>query len=82
MLGKENVWGYDPSVLKRYAQLLYVTQRFDPDHASQDIVFRHDHPVLDMLRCRFAFVPVEGGIDQVTLGDPGRDSSSRTTSRW
>lgn len=70
MLGKEGIWGYDPSVLKRYAQLLYVTQKFDPDHASQDIVFRHDHAVLDMLRCRFALVPVEEGIDQVTVGDP------------
>lgn len=58
------IWGYDPGVLRRYAQFLAVTQNIDPDDAvsmtSEAIPFSRDHPLLGMLRCRFVFIPKDG----------------------
>lgn len=71
MLRSENIWGYDPTVLKRYAQLLSVSQGADPATASQYLQFSKPHPILNLLRCRFAFVPkADGQIDVVPMGDP------------
>jgi hypothetical protein len=71
LLGSENIWGYDPSVLKRYAQLLFVSQGFDPATASQNLSFRTPHPILSLLRCRFAFTPnAEGRLNVVPFNDP------------
>lgn len=71
MLRNENIWGYDPGVLKRYAQLLHLSQGQDPAAASQNLAFRSPHPILSLLRCRFAFVPKsDGQIEITTLGDP------------
>ncbi len=71
LLRSENIWGYDPGVLKRYAQLLHLSQGNDPEAANQYLSFRAAHPILAMLRCRYAFVPKEGGqIDVTTMADP------------
>lgn len=71
LLRSENIWGYDPGVLKRYAQLLHLSQGNDPEAANQYLSFRSSHPILSMLRCRFAFVPKPGGqIDITTMADP------------
>ena len=56
-LGANEIWGYNPGVLKRYSQLIGFTQGIDPDQATEFIRFTRDHPVLEMLRCRFQFVP-------------------------
>ena len=71
LLRSENIWGYDPSVLKRYAQLLHLTQGNDPEKASQYLQFQKLHPILSMLRCRLAFVPKpNGSIDIVPFSEP------------
>ncbi len=62
LLRSENVWGYDPFVLKRYAQLLHSSQGNDPALANQYLQFKTFHPILAMLRCRLAFVPKTNGI--------------------
>jgi hypothetical protein len=53
--GALDVWGYDPNVVARYAQLLAATQGVHPDDAGQYLSIERDHPVLDLLRCRFIF---------------------------
>jgi hypothetical protein len=71
LLRSENIWGYDPGVLKRYARLLHLSQGHDPDEASQYLAIQRPHPILTMLRCRFAFVPKpDGQVEVVTMADP------------
>jgi hypothetical protein len=59
-LDAEDVWGYDPSVVSRYAQLVALTQGANPDTVNQDLAFTHDSPLLDVLRCRFIFYDRDG----------------------
>ncbi len=67
LLRSENVWGYDPTVLKRYAQLLFVSQGLDPKEAGQYLPFRQSHPILALLRCKLAFVPKDGQISSTPI---------------
>lgn len=53
----ENIWGYDPTVLKRYAELVYLSQGHDPGKASQYLTFKNPHPILQLLRGVYVFVP-------------------------
>ncbi len=55
--GLYELWGYDPGVLKRYAQFMAFTQHEDVDGATQYLQVRNVHPFYRMLRCRFVFVP-------------------------
>lgn len=41
--GYNDVWGYDPGVLKRYAELVTFSQGHDPDTASQNLQFSKTH---------------------------------------
>jgi hypothetical protein len=71
VLKSENVWGYDPGVLKRYAQLLFVSQGKDPAAASQNLNITSNHPILNLLRTQYAFVyQNDGQIKTITLADP------------
>lgn len=72
LLRSENVWGYDPSVLKRYAQLLHFSQGLDPEKAGQYLSFRGPHPILALLRCRLALLPdpAKGGITIQPVAEP------------
>ena len=51
--GAQDLWGYDPGVLRRYAQFMAFTQGQDPDQATQYLFFRKYHKLYTMLRCRF-----------------------------
>jgi hypothetical protein len=55
-LGKQDVWGYAPLTLKRYAEFMAFTQGQYPDGATQYINFSRFHPLHAMLRWRYAFV--------------------------
>ncbi len=61
-----NIWGYDPSVLKRYARLLFVSQGLDPDTAGQYLNFRGNHPILTLLRGQFVLAPQTNGEVGIT----------------
>ncbi|WP_428939386.1 hypothetical protein [Fontivita pretiosa] len=51
-VGFHNLAGYDPGVLKRYAELIFASQGENPDRATQYLPFRRVHPGLfRMLRC-------------------------------
>lgn len=69
-LRTEGIWGYDPAVLKRYAQLVNLSQGVDPEAAQQSVQFSKPHPILNLLRCRYAFVQKEDGqIGVVPMGE-------------
>ncbi len=54
-LGFRNLWGYDPGVLKRYAETMAASQGIDPDHASQYLeISRGSRGLFQMLRCCLA----------------------------
>ena len=55
-LGKEDVWGYAPLALKRYAEFMAFTQGQSLEGVTQYIDFSRFHPLHAMLRWRYAFV--------------------------
>ncbi|HUJ72534.1 MAG TPA: hypothetical protein VLZ30_09835 [Verrucomicrobiae bacterium] len=60
-LGREDVWGYAPLTLKRYAEFMAFTQGQSPDGATQYLDFSRFHPLHAMLRWRYAFLPGMNG---------------------
>jgi hypothetical protein len=60
MTGSQDLWGFDPGVLKRYAEFMTFTQGRDPDTATQYLDFPRIHPLFKMLRHRFVLFS-EGG---------------------
>jgi tetratricopeptide (TPR) repeat protein len=65
-LRAQDVWGYEPGVVLRYAQLLAFARGLQPEQAvlltALDNPLRLDHPLLSMLRCRFLFTPENGKL--------------------
>jgi len=59
-LNMKDLWGYDPGVLRRYAQLMTYTQGGDPDEAIQFVRFSKYHNLYKMLRFRYAIVYSQG----------------------
>jgi len=55
-LRTSNIWGYDPVVLKRYAEFIAFTQGQPCDLATQYVRLSKPHTLYEMLRCRFAFL--------------------------
>lgn len=71
VLRNGNIWGYDPSVLKRYAQLLTLSQGIDPAQASQYLPFQQPHPILSLVRGKIVMVAKPNGEIEVTpLDEP------------
>lgn len=68
--GGYDLWGYDPGVLRRYAELIYYTQGRNPDDASQGMHFRVTHPWFAMLRTRFIVAREAERIAVMELPDP------------
>ena len=60
--GEDDLWGYDPGVNRRYAELFAVTQGMSPEEATQDLHFRRDPDLYaTLLRCRYIFwLPQDG----------------------
>lgn len=57
-----DLWGYDPGVARRYAELIAFTQGKDPKQASQYVQFQQYHPLLKLLRLRYILVPENEGL--------------------
>jgi hypothetical protein len=65
-LGAFDVWGADPGVTRRYAELVSFTQRIPPDKATQYVQIQEPHRAFAMLRLRYMAASVRG---QLTVGD-------------
>ena len=61
-MGLNDVWGFDPGVVRRYAEFVTWTQGGDPNNATQYVGFNKLGPTLAMLRLQYAVVPTEKGL--------------------
>jgi hypothetical protein len=62
-LGKSDLWGNDPTTLKRYSEFMAFTQGIDPNHNNQYIYFRYLPKIFSLLRFRLAFVRNDHGYE-------------------
>jgi len=76
LLGAADIWGNDPALLKRYAELIAFSQGIKPDLASQNVDFHSVSPFFPLLRLSYIFTqnaagvheyPVPGAMDRVQL---------------
>ena len=70
-MGFDALWGYDPLVLRRYAELLFASQNFDADYASQYLAFRQVAP--GIFRDIFQMTPFDPKV-QRRDDEPGSNS--------
>jgi hypothetical protein len=49
-VGSPGIWGRDPMIMKRYAELLAFTQGEEPDQVTQNLRLHQYHRVLTMVR--------------------------------
>jgi hypothetical protein len=61
LLGASDIWGNDPSLLRRYAEFMAFTQGADPDEAGQFIRFRAIPRLYALLRLRYVLAAGPGG---------------------
>src|SRR5438552_2954911 len=52
-----DLWGYDASLVRRYAEFMAWSQGADPDGATQDVNFKWVDPLLAMVRLRYVLLP-------------------------
>jgi hypothetical protein len=62
LLGAGDLWGNNPSGLRRYIEFMTFTQGGDPDHAEQYLAFNKVDPLYALLRFRYAFLPSTDGV--------------------
>ena len=57
-IGAFDLWGYDPGVVRRYAEWMASSQGLNPDHLDPELQIS-DCPTLyaSLLRCRYLFSP-------------------------
>ncbi len=53
--GGQDLWGYAPSVSRRYAEFMTYTQGYNPDYAMEYLTLTRIPPIYKMLRFRFLF---------------------------
>jgi hypothetical protein len=54
-IGADDIWGYDPMVLGRYAQFVTFSQGGDPAEADMYVNFSRVNRLLEMLRLKYVF---------------------------
>jgi hypothetical protein len=69
-LGAPDLWGNDPTVLKRYAEFITFTQGGQPDKAGQYVKFQYLPPLYALLRYRYAFLPDGAGYKVYEAPNP------------
>jgi len=55
LIGRSDIWGNDPGLLRRYAEFIAFSQGVNPDHADQNVDFRTPSPLFRLLRMRYLF---------------------------
>ncbi|MDQ3813348.1 MAG: hypothetical protein M3347_05300 [Armatimonadota bacterium] len=65
--GAQDIWGYDPVILGRYAAFMAWTQKQNPNEVTMYLPFTRLHPLYRMLRCRYAFVPADNNPETATV---------------
>ena len=75
--GTRDIWGYDPGVLRRYAEWIAVSQGLDSDDASETVKFWNYPPhFAALLRCRTVLPPTgpdgEYSALPLSMGEPAK----------
>jgi hypothetical protein len=55
LIGAQDMWGYEATVVRRYAEFMTWSQGGDPDQAMSYVKFVRYDPLFAMLRLRFIF---------------------------
>jgi hypothetical protein len=55
LTGAQDIWGYDATVVRRYAEFMTWSQGGDPDNAMSYVKFTRYDPLFAMLRLRYVF---------------------------
>ncbi len=81
-VGANDIWGYDPTVPRRYAEFMTYSQGADPEYASMRLDFRGGSPMLRLLRLRYVFsgdkvFPAPGDLPHLLLVDGWRQIEQR-----
>jgi len=63
-------WGYDASVVRRYAEFVAWSQGADPDKATQDVNFKWADPLFAMLRLAYILLPEPGNFRALEVETP------------
>ena len=61
--GTADIWGYDPEVVRRYAEFITWTQGGDPNDATLYVKFTRFDPLYSMLRLRYVFSRHDNKVD-------------------
>ena len=64
--GGYDLYGYEPAVMGRYAQLMKRIQGWEWNDGEAEVPMRKDDPLFRLLRCRFLIVPQANGKAGVT----------------
>ena len=59
-IGIPELWGYDASVVRRYAEFVAWSQGGDPDKATQDVTFKSVDPLYAIVRLGYVLLPRPG----------------------
>jgi len=54
-IGAYDIWGYDPIVLRRYAEFMTYSQGGDLDNADMYVSFHQSSPLFRLLRTKYVF---------------------------
>ena len=66
-----DIYGYEPAVIGRWAELMKRMQGYDPNDGEAEIPPKTDNALFRLLRCRIIFAPTaEGRVQIAPLQDP------------
>ena len=65
LLGAGDLWGDNPTLLRRYAEFVTFSQGGDPNHITQNVGFGKIDPDYAMLRLRYTFMPFSKAVGVV-----------------
>jgi hypothetical protein len=69
-IGIPELWGYDASIVRRYAEFVAWSQGVDPDKATQDVTFKWADPLYAIVRLRYVLLPAPGDFRAFEVETP------------
>ncbi len=70
ILGAQDMWGYDATVVRRYAEFMTWTQGGDPNEAMSYVKFTQFDPLFAMLRQQYVFAERAGKLETAEAPTP------------
>jgi len=70
IIGAQDMWGYEATVVRRYAEFMTWTQGGDPDEAMSYVKFVRFDPLFAMLRQRYVFAEHGGKLEMAEAPVP------------